>query len=180
MADLRRGLNGYLKEMQREETEMTEEKFEAIYREHYKTVLQYVRGRVTEEAAEDLTQEVFFTAWKKREKVEASHNPAGWLINAAKYKIKEFRRDDAHAWTFFDAEAYGLAEKDPAYEMVEWAMLLEDYLNDGGFQLYLEHFFLGRSVGELARREGVKETLLRMRLCRLRKKIIDDFYMSRI
>ena len=44
--------------------------------------------------AEEIVQEVFFTAYKKAAEVKASESPEGWLYNTLAYKVKEALRED--------------------------------------------------------------------------------------
>lgn len=151
---------------------MTAEEYESFCRERYNEILRYVKRHLGVDKAEDVTQEVFFIAWKRREAVLASKKPVGWLYNTAKNLIREARKKDArHSFAPFEdcTEVQGNGKME--LELVEWKMILEEWMEPGERKLFMEHYVNGISVRELAMREDVKEEVLRMRLHRMKKRL---------
>lgn len=65
----------------------SEERFEQAYREHYWAVARYVARRLasSDEAARDLTAEVFVVAWRRRGAMPAE--PLPWLYVVARHVV---------------------------------------------------------------------------------------------
>lgn len=151
---------------------MTTEEYERLYAESYKAVKSYIKRYVGIELAEDLAQEVFFVAWKKRDKLKEHDNQMGWLIKTAQYKIKEYRRRFPDKGWEYGLEDYPVTpQDDPTYELVEWESLFDGFMSKREIRMFLEHYYLGVAVGEIAKRERIKESALRMQLQRLKEKI---------
>ncbi len=152
--------------------ETEEQKFEVLYREGADTVRGYVRKRVTDrEMTEDIVQEVFCVAWRKRGEFTASGNPMGWLIRAAKFKILEqYHRTDGGSQVLeeFD-ERLGIPE--PGYAIAEWMEILEDLLDQCNFRIFQDYFLRGYTMKEIAEQKGMKENNIRVRLYRMKKRL---------
>ncbi|HEU0025978.1 MAG TPA: sigma-70 family RNA polymerase sigma factor [Ktedonobacterales bacterium] len=60
------------------------DQFESFYRQHERDIFGYI-WRVTgdEQTANDLTQEVFYRAWRKFEKLRGYERPGAWLFHVA-------------------------------------------------------------------------------------------------
>ena len=70
-----------------------ESAMEAVYRQHGSLVYSLCRRTLGPENAADTTQEVFFAAWKSRERYDpGSGSLAGWLVGIARFKIIDFYR----------------------------------------------------------------------------------------
>lgn len=70
-----------------------ESAMEAVYREHGSLVYSLCRRTLGPERAADTTQEVFFAAWKSRERFNPeSGSLAGWLVGIARFKIIDLYR----------------------------------------------------------------------------------------
>jgi RNA polymerase sigma-70 factor (ECF subfamily) len=65
-------------------------RFTAIYDEHYRQVLAYLRTRVDRQVAEDLAADTFLVAWRRLEDVPA--RPLPWLLGVARNLLREQRR----------------------------------------------------------------------------------------
>ena len=63
---------------------------EALYNEHYPTVLRYLLRRTDPETAHDLVTEVFLVAWRRINDVPSA--PAGWLCGVARRLLANERR----------------------------------------------------------------------------------------
>lgn len=156
---------------------MDQKEFEKLYAEHAQKLRRYLRGKIREEEVEDVLQEVFFLAWKKRELLRDCENPAGWLFNVTKYKILENRRGcmdfgicvEEKEWERFG----GKEDWMDAQSMTEWRMLFEQYLDAREHRIVQSVCVEGRSLAETARREEMSKESLRRHfqkaLAKLRK-----------
>jgi RNA polymerase sigma-70 factor, ECF subfamily len=72
------------------------ERFEALYREHFRGVLGYALARLEPERAKDAAAETFMVAWRRLNEVPAE--PAAWLFGVARKVVAEqFRADSRRA-----------------------------------------------------------------------------------
>ncbi len=70
-----------------------ESAMEDVYREHGSLVYSLCRRTLGPDRAADTTQEVFFAAWKSRERYNPeSGSLAGWLVGIARFKIIDLYR----------------------------------------------------------------------------------------
>ena len=150
-----------------------EQRFEDLYLEGVEKVRTYVRKKITDrELTEDIVQEVFCVAWKKRRELTASGNPMGWLIRAARFKILEQYHNTEGGERFcleeYDEEV-GITES--GYEIAEWMEILEGLLDQCSFRIFQDYFLLGYTMREIAEQKGMKENNLRVQLHRMRKRL---------
>src|SRR5215469_5412335 len=66
-------------------TDDAAERFELLYRRHFRAVLRYTLARVEPEAAKDATAETFLIAWRRLPDVP--DDPAPWLFAVARKVI---------------------------------------------------------------------------------------------
>lgn len=72
--------------------------FEAIYAEHYRSVLAYARRRVPSlEVAEDVTAATFLVAWRRFDDFREVDKPLAWLYGVAYRTISNQRRSARRA-----------------------------------------------------------------------------------
>lgn len=114
--------------------------------------------------AEEIVQEVFYTAYKKVDEVKASENPEGWLYNALAYKVKEALREDKKWVKCLDLLPVDEGT-DSLPEVDEWEKLIpcEDYL-------LLRHIYIdGYTYKEMCDELSCTKSCLAMRLYRIKK-----------
>ncbi|HEY4452095.1 MAG TPA: RNA polymerase sigma factor [Solirubrobacteraceae bacterium] len=70
-----------------------QEHFESLYSEHAGAVLAYARRRVPDGQAEDVTAEVFLTAWRRLDEIPT--NTTVWLLGVARRVLANQRRSQA-------------------------------------------------------------------------------------
>lgn len=71
------------------------QRFHAVVDRHFDTVAAFLARRVGPDAAQDLTQEVFVAAFRKRAKFDARHDSARpWLLGIANKVVASHRRDE--------------------------------------------------------------------------------------
>jgi DNA-directed RNA polymerase specialized sigma24 family protein len=73
--------------------ESRRERFEALFREHHRAVLAYVRRRVPPEVVDDIVSETFLVAWRRLERV--GEPPLPWLLTVARNVAGTERRGAA-------------------------------------------------------------------------------------
>lgn len=114
--------------------------------------------------AEEIVQEVFYTAYKKVDEVKMSENPEGWLRNTLKYKVKEALREDnkwAKCLDLLSAEEETASM--PDVEELEELIPQEDYL-------LLRHLYIdGYTYNEMCDELKCTKSCLAMRLHRIKK-----------
>jgi RNA polymerase sigma factor (sigma-70 family) len=88
------------------------ERFEALYRQHFRGVLGYALARLEPERAKDAAAETFLVAWRRLGEIPAE--PAGWLLGVARKVVGQQLRADSRR----DALAERLAS--PGYREAGW------------------------------------------------------------
>ena len=69
------------------------DRFERIYREHFRAVLRFAAVRIDPERAKDVAAETFLVAWRRLDEVPAE--PRAWLLGVARKVIAGQFRSDA-------------------------------------------------------------------------------------
>jgi RNA polymerase sigma-70 factor, ECF subfamily len=69
------------------------ERFERIYREHFRAVLRFAAARIDPERAKDVVAETFLVAWRRLDDVPAEPRP--WLFGVARRVIAGQFRSEA-------------------------------------------------------------------------------------
>ncbi len=144
--------------------------FEKYHKNVYNTCYKYLRNT---SAAEDCTQEVFYTLLKKKSKIDLTENLLSWLIETAKRVCKKYKSKNAKVLLDIDEYSETIADKDSSaekslydeiYDILdkEDADLLFEYINS-------DH---GRRQ-EIAQRMGIKTTALYQRVKRIRERVMD-------
>ncbi len=147
--------------------------FAAFYRENLEIVYHYIyRIFPDREIAEDITQETFYTAYKKQDELWKHPNPRFRLMRIAKYKMMEFRKymryRNAEPW---EAERFELAEEDSGYGMKELDVTAESTLSEKEWLLIKKYYLFGVTISELAEAEGITENNMRVKLYRWTKRL---------
>lgn len=65
--------------------------FEALFREHARSVFRYVARRAARDDADDLTADVLAVAWRRRDEVPEGHELA-WLYRTASFTVANHHR----------------------------------------------------------------------------------------
>lgn len=154
-----------------------EEKFAQLYSENYIFLLQYIKKRVGNlTIAEDIVQDTFFEAYKKKVYFLEHPNPIGWLFKTAKYRILGYEKQnrvrktvELAEWNeemFYFEEAYGL---------VELSLVLELILEEAEVELFDLLYFKCLSIKETADILNLTESNIKVKKHRLMKKMIQRF-----
>jgi RNA polymerase sigma-70 factor (ECF subfamily) len=78
-----------------------EDRFEALYAEHYGRVLAYVLRRAPAAVASDVVADVFLVAWRRLEQVP--DDPVPWLLGVARKTLANERRSGRRRAALVDA-----------------------------------------------------------------------------
>jgi RNA polymerase sigma factor (sigma-70 family) len=153
------------------------ERFEALYRQHFRGVLGYALARLEPERAKDAVAETFLVAWRRLSDVPP--DPAAWLFGVARKVIAEQLRADSRR----DALADRLASPgwqlrpagpaDPADQVVqrEAALTALAQLTERDRETLTLLAWHGLSTGQAADVLGVSSLGFAVRLHRARRRL---------
>lgn len=161
----------------------TEKFFDELCEDYYAKILKYLFAVLSDEgASRDCTQEVFLTAWQKREILMQHPNPGGFLFQTAKNLSKKAKRE-AFRRMIEDTSVEELTQEpvdssslidiaiDKQIDESEYVEQVLGRLSQDKLELYRAYYVNRRSMEEIANSLGIKETALRMRYVRLRREI---------
>lgn len=150
--------------------------FEKLFREQYRSLLRYAQavlrrcganGISVSGRAEEVVQETFQLAWRKRETLMALEYPMGWLCLATVWKAREAIREDRRWVERLTLIAYSVeaGPEERFYADLRKVLSPEEYklLH----RLYLE----GYTYKELCEEFGEKKSTLAMRAKRGKEKL---------
>ena len=153
--------------------------YEEMYQKEYHTVYSYIRRIISgnDAVVEDLTQEVFFVAYQKWERMLVHPNPTGFLIVVAQNKIKKWFRekkplyvDDAQLLELLSENGRERDEKDDFF-MVDLYSTVEKALSNAELDILRYYYEYGYSSAEMAGRLGITENCFKVRVSRMKAKL---------
>ncbi|MDR2615520.1 MAG: sigma-70 family RNA polymerase sigma factor [Oscillospiraceae bacterium] len=148
---------------------------ERLFAEHYKKLLRYAEIKLGGgHRAPDLVQDVFVKAQKNREALERSPNPAGWLINALKWRIMNEYKARGNAARLL-APLNSLSGAEPGYEMNTLFFEVRDMLSPEEWRLIQAVYIDGYSAVELSRDLGIGYEACKKRIQKALSKLRDRF-----
>lgn len=151
---------------------MTKREFEEMYRKHCSMVRKWALDHGPGEMVEEIVQEVFCTAWRKREELVCHNYILGWLRQTTLNKSRECWKRRQIFLSLSEEEVAGVfGQPEEAYVLVEWQQIVEKAVGAKEGRLFAEYYYFHIPIAELARREKMSEAALRMKLCRLKNKI---------
>ena len=152
------------------------ERFEALYRQHFRGVLGYALARLEPERAKDAAAETFLVAWRRLGEVPAE--PAGWLFGVARkvvaQQLRAGSRRDALAMRL---AAVGYRESghpaDPADEVAqrESALAALARLGERDREVLTLLAWHGLTTGQAAEALGLTSVSFAVRLHRARRRL---------
>lgn len=157
---------------------MEQDSFESLYRDNVRKLTAYASARLNDpNLAEEVVQDVFYTALKQPEKLWRHGAPEACLMQILKNKIRECRRSRQRYLRLFvsmesepgAASAGGSEPSSPAglMESVRSALSPEEW--------YILRRFVFEGAGhlELAKELGISVWASQKRLERIRKKLLE-------
>lgn len=143
----------------------------------YGALYGYVRAKMgADTSIEDILQETYFEAYKKREKLKSHPKPVGWLFKTADFMIKNWKRrkdnqiESLEMLSNMPDKLYVYGE----YEKIEWKLTLQEILSEKEGELVRLYYQERYSSAEIAVLYGMTEGCVRVRLCRIRRKIKEN------
>lgn len=168
-------------------------KFEDLCKEHYAKIYNYVLAKTANrEAAEDITQEVFFIACRSGTDFLQHEKPLAFLYVTAKNLAFEYFRQLKKVTPYKQSETADgntdifeqlCKEKTETIDEDLYKEQVLQALSPSEQRLYQKYYIDKMSMSEIAREFGMKETAIRMKYVRIRKKVrntiaglgLDDF-----
>jgi RNA polymerase sigma factor (sigma-70 family) len=164
------------------------QEFEAVFERHAATIHRYVRRRVGDGLAEELTAETFARAFRARRRFDARHPSAlPWLYGIAVNLIRmharsETRRLRAYALVAApDVQLSPIEEADARLDAVALRPALVEALtrlSSAHREVLLLHAWAGLSQTEIAEALGVEPGNARKRLHRARAQVAEHIEQS--
>lgn len=156
--------------------------FEKICGENYSRIFKYILGMTGQrESAEDLTQEVFFIAYKKGKEFEQHEKPEAFLYKTAKNLVLAYFRN-ARKEVLKEPDAGAASRDGDIFEQLcrehENSVVVEMYRDEvlgrisvKNRELYKRYYVEHQSMGEIAGAMHMSEPAVRMSFVRLRREI---------
>ncbi|MBE6812052.1 MAG: sigma-70 family RNA polymerase sigma factor [Ruminococcaceae bacterium] len=162
---------------------LTEKVFEKYYEKYYPQVYGYVLKKIAnEQAAEDLTMDVFCQVWRKFDTFDESKATfQTWLYVIVNNKLKNYYRDRKEIVEFDDAFMGDEDQTDDVLEAIQLQELREhlyialDELNEVQRQIIICRYFNDMNASEIAYDIGLSPGNVRIQLKRAMDKIRDYF-----
>ena len=153
--------------------------FEELYRNEYENIKKYVRRMVTDcNGVEDIVQETFYEAYRKKKELQTHPNVQGWLRITAKNKILKWEDKQRKYSLDFDFLLDKVTEETnhrvDAYKLAEYYSVLEDVLTKEELEMLRGYYEYGYTATEMAKRCGITETNFKVRILRMKHRIKDS------
>ena len=148
-----------------------DERFEALFREHYAAVLRFARRRTDPQTAEDVTAETFAIAWRRLDRVPA-HKPLPWLYVTAGHELANRRRKAASDRDKAAALEHDVG-RDPADAYAERDAVLQAFttLSERDREALRLVAWEGLSLADGARAAGITRVAFAVRVSRARRRL---------
>ena len=142
--------------------------YNKILSTHYTEILLYCCVRLNGDrfAAEDCTQEVFLTLYRKQETLDFSKDIRPWLYAAADREIKAYRRKNPES---VDIETIPEPSAEPEFTQAQAESIL-DTLNSRERKL-IENYYSLDDRETLAKNMGISMNALYLKIKRIRQKL---------
>ena len=137
-----------------------ESAMEAVYRKHGSLVYSLCRRTLGPERAADVTQEVFFAAWKSRQRFNPeSGSLTGWLVGIARFKIIDlYRVEQRNPLAPESAQAIDVGVESAGVEQIAQRMVIAEALEslpERSRRLVEHAFFDDLTHSQIAERYGL-------------------------
>ena len=147
------------------------ERIAQLYLEMYDMLITYAQCSFKEESlAEEAVQETFQIACQKPDKLFASLNPKGWLVNTLKFTIRNIKRRRENARQILSS--YLIAQKECvafSEDKLCLQVMYEDFSHTEEFKLIKEMVIDGKSHLEMAEARGITVNACKKRVQRAKE-----------
>lgn len=143
--------------------------FDEIVNRYYSVILNYCKYKLSgsQTAAEDVTQEVFFILYRKRNRLKMGENIKLWLYRTADNEIKTYIRKNP---SFPPIDDYEEIEAEDSFPEISESAF--DCLTSDELELLDDYYSGGREAA--ARKNGTNMNSLYIRIHRIKKKLADN------
>lgn len=151
--------------------------FDEMYLKYYEMVYRYICRAVRNHKAdaEDLTQEVFWVAYQKWDRVKEHPNIGGFLMVVAKNKLMKWSVRTCPFYyeelEMLEALAAEMEEQPAPYGMIDLCSSVEATLSHEELDILLQYYSYGYTAAEMARNLGISEGCFKVRVLRMREKL---------
>lgn len=123
--------------------------------------------------AEEVTQDAFHIAWRKKEDFINSQNPPGWIMNTLKYTIKNVQRSDAlRANLFVSLQELGeISSANLSVEEAEIHSLFNSVLSKDDYYLFIRVTLDKATYKEVSAELNITVWACQKRMQRILKKL---------
>ena len=143
--------------------------FDNIFIKHYEKILNFCYMQISErQAAEDCTQEVFFTLSKKINSMKSDVNISAWLYRTARYEVKRYLRKNKHKNISIETLGEIPAENKKNYGWIEEIVTSEEY------NILQEYYIDNKNISKLADDRKISVSAMYQRIYRIKKKILKN------
>lgn len=175
---MKKGGKGMLQQRNSPESHDCSAEFDRLLRKNYSRLLHIamiylqdkgIPGMPVQQVAEDVVQDTFLAAWKKRTKYLACESPSDWLYGALRNELRNTLRGEWTIFKFFRhvPDGYEISSPDNMQLHIELRNLMDEEEYTILQKLYLGNY----TYLELASELGVTKSALAMRVNRLKKRI---------
>ena len=152
-----------------------EEFFEELYRNTQPALLEYLKKlKGAESWAEDILQDTYLEAYRRRDMLMEHPNPAGWLYRTARNLYRNMvRKKENHNFSLETVSQSVFLTEEPRYGSAEWRLAAEGLLPERDRRLLRLYYLDGYSIREIAGTLHATEGSVRVRLLRVRRRVRD-------
>lgn len=162
--------------------ENSREFFDKLYMTEFTQIEKYVRRMLYDNnAVEDIVQDTFFEAYRKREELMKHPNIPGWLRVTAKNKVMKWEEKQRKYSLDFDFLLdNSVEERNPEvddFRMVEIYTAVKEILSEEELELLRCYYEYGYTSQEIAEKLGISDTCFKVRILRMKQKIRDSMLL---
>ncbi len=153
--------------------------FEKIYKENYCDLCMYIYRMVSDDnLVEDIVQETFYEAYRKRKLLYQHPKPVGWLYITARYKMLKLSKKNKDI-IIRNCEIEG-QEEDVNFNYIDLEKSLEKYLTEKEITMLKDYIINGYTAKEMSLKLGISEGAVKTRVFRIKEKIKKNIKLDMI
>lgn len=142
-------------------------RFEEYYRKYYTEILKTARLRLKNDAiAEEITQEVFVTAWDKVVTLIEHDAPRGWLMRVLYWKLVNMQEEMARFFRMTELNEDEVSDPNAEQDLI---LKYEGLIPDEDLALLYRNYVQKIPCAQLAKELGIGLSACKMRVFRARR-----------